>query len=301
MILSHRPYTDADLPAVQTALASWIQAAGDCGLCHVGELPDYIYRLLCGKPQEQLVRIWQIGADIVGISISHLFDNAFAVYVRPEERGSDGEIVMLETAAEIPRRSIRQQGGEETSVIIDVWDQDEIRQAQLRRIGFVEYRQWGYLTERRLSAPIPDPHLPRGFTIRSATPDDAERYIAAYNAAFQGTWRVQDYRDCVMLKPGYHPDHVRAVIAPDGRFASFTILWFDEINHVGLFEPVGTHPDFQRRGLARSLMLHCLHDMRRRGMETVKVGYDATHDAADRLYRGIGFERKYATLGYRRS
>jgi ribosomal protein S18 acetylase RimI-like enzyme len=268
-------------------------------LCHVGELPDYIYRLLCGKAQDQLVRIWQDGADIVGISISHLFDNTFAVYVRPAERGSDGEIIMLETAAAVTRRSIQQHGGEETSVIIDVWDKDEIRQAQLRRIGFAEYRVWGHLTERSLSAPIPDPQLLPGFTIRSATPDDAERYIAAYNAAFQGSWRVQDYRDCVMHKPGYHPDHVRAVVAPDGRFASFTVLWLDEINHVGLFEPLGTHPDFQRRGLARSLMLHCLHDMQRRGMKTVKVGYDATNAAADQLYRGIGFAHKYATLGYR--
>ena len=63
------------------------------------------------------------------------------------------------------------------------------------------------------------------------------------------------YRDRVMLKPGYQPEHEIIVVAADGRLAAFTTIRLDNLNNVGLFEPVGTRPVFQRRGLARAMLL----------------------------------------------
>jgi mycothiol synthase len=40
--------------------------------------------------------------------------------------------------------------------------------------------------------------------------------------------------------------------------------------------------------------------MRDLGMETARVEHDAENAAASALYRGLGFIKKYETLGYRR-
>ena len=37
-------------------------------------------------------------------------------------------------------------------------------------------------------------------------------------------------------------------------FAAACTIWFDQVNGVGLFEPVATHPDFQGRGLGKAVM-----------------------------------------------
>jgi ribosomal protein S18 acetylase RimI-like enzyme len=89
-------------------------------------------------------------------------------------------------------------------------------------------------------------------------------------------------------------------VAPDGTVASFGIVWFDDVNSVGQFEPVGTHEAFRRLGLARAVMARGLEVMARRGMTSAKVEYDATNAPAHALYTGLGFAKKYETWGFRR-
>jgi mycothiol synthase len=300
MTITCRQYTDNDLPHLQAALAGWIQEAGDCGYCHVGELVDQIYKELHGKlPRHELVQIWEDESGIIGIA-TYLFDNAFAVYTSPSYRGTAHEIEMLQAATKTTRQSMQKMGSTETSVIMDVWDCDETRKKLLRHLGFEEYKLWGYYQERSLSVPIPESKLPDNFTIRTCTLDDIERYIVAYNSAFNASWSPDDYREAVMKKVGYDPQHIIVAVAPDGQFAAFTMIWFDDLNKVGLFEPVGTHRDFHRQGLGRALMLHCLHQMKARGMETAKVGHDAENLAAQSLYQSIGFTQKYTSLGFKK-
>jgi ribosomal protein S18 acetylase RimI-like enzyme len=47
--------------------------------------------------------------------------------------------------------------------------------------------------------------------------------------------------------------------------AASTIMWLDEANSSAEFEPVGTHPSYRRRGLARAMMLHGMHRARAAG------------------------------------
>jgi mycothiol synthase len=304
MTITARPYTDNDLPQLQAALASWIQTDGDCGYCHIGELRHHIYSdlsIFAGIiPIGELVQIWEDESGIVGIAINLRFDNAFEVFTSPKYRGTDDEIKMLETAAETALRLMKQLERKETSVIIDVWDTDTTRIKLLTQLGFAEYRVWGYYNERSLNVQITELVLPEGFTIRGARPDDYERLAAVHNSAFGVNWKPEEYRDEMMLKPGYEPEREMVVVAPDGQFAAFTIMWLDTLNKVGLFEPVGTHRDFHRKGLGKALMLHVLHKMKAHGMETALVGHDAENLPATALYMSIGFNRKHTTLGYER-
>ena len=76
-------------------------------------------------------------------------------------------------------------------------------------------------------------------------------------------------------------------------------IWFDEVNLVGLFEPVETHKDFRRLGLARAVMTEGMHCIRAAGMQTAIVEHDITNHPAAALYESLGFTVAYETAGFR--
>jgi ribosomal protein S18 acetylase RimI-like enzyme len=56
-----------------------------------------------------------------------------------------------------------------------------------------------------------------------------------------------------------------------------------------LFEPVGTHPDFQRKGLGKAVMVEGMRRMKAAGMRRAVVGFDPNNAAAFALYTSMGF------------
>jgi ribosomal protein S18 acetylase RimI-like enzyme len=79
------------------------------------------------------------------------------------------------------------------------------------------------------------------------------------------------------------------VRSPDGRGAAACVIWLDPINKVGMFEPVGTHPAFQKMGLGKAVMREGLRRMKAAGMTNASVGTGADNVAAIALYRSLGF------------
>src|SRR5258706_14539858 len=74
-----------------------------------------------------------------------------------------------------------------------------------------------------------------------------------------------------MKMPQYDPQLDLMVMAPDGTPAAGCICWVDPVNRVGLFERVGTRPQFRRQGLATALMLGGLQRLGDRGMQAALV------------------------------
>ena len=105
-----------------------------------------------------------------------------------------------------------------------------------------------------------------------------------------------------MRSSSFHIERELVVVAPDGRFAAFLVYWIDPISKSGLFEPVGCHPDFQRRGLTTALMYEGLQCMAAQGMTMAIVVHEAPDDnpASAALYRSVGFTPKYGSNQYRR-
>jgi ribosomal protein S18 acetylase RimI-like enzyme len=54
---------------------------------------------------------------------------------------------------------------------------------------------------------------------------------------------------------------------------------------------VGVHPDHRRRGIARRLMLQCIDVSRQRGKARLTLETTPMMNAAQALYRSLGFER----------
>jgi ribosomal protein S18 acetylase RimI-like enzyme len=186
-------------------------------------------------------------------------------------------------------------------VLTDVFSCDLTRVRLLTQLGFERFRVWDYVNERDLDEPFDEPDVPDGFIMRGTRMSDAGQLAIARNHSFEEDWTGELYRSAVMEKPGYDPAREIVAQSPDGRIAAFTVYWVDERNKIGHFEPVGTHRDFHRRGLARAVMLHAMRQMKALGMATVTVNHNAENLAALKLYKSLGFTKRYETYGFRRS
>jgi len=207
----------------------------------------------------------------------------------------DGTFVVAETAPGGPNRvdllgwlegEMRGLGRE--SLHTHVEEGDAVRD-QLEQCG---YEPAGM--ELELVADVADepvvPALPSGFRFASLEEVDDERYIAGHRAAWSDT-RPSSYRrelhDAVRRMPQFRADLVTIALAPDGAVASCCIGWLDEQSATLEIEPLGTHRDYRRLGLANALVKEVQHRAWVNGAKRVLVWNDpTTNPAAYGLYTG---------------
>jgi GNAT superfamily N-acetyltransferase len=149
---------------------------------------------------------------------------------------------------------------------------------------------WTQLNQRDLTDLAP-PALPDGYRFHTADQVEPAAVVQAHVDAWApSTYSAESYRG-VRAAPGYRADLHVLVAAPDGTMAASTIMWLDERNRTVEFEPVGTHPDHRRRGVARAMLLHGLHLARAAGATHATVACLGApgHPAARTLYHGVGF------------
>jgi len=168
-----------------------------------------------------------------------------------------------------------------------IWseDNDKLRQGVLRRLGYAKTAKVEYQRRRSMGNPIPDVSIPDGYTIRSLLNSDdlpARSWVTwrAFHPnepddAYQG-WQ---WYDNIEKAPLYRRDLDIVAVAPDGEFAAFCTVWYDDVTCTAQFEPVGTSPEHQRRGLARAVMTEGLCRLKDLGCKFAFVGSwnDATH------------------------
>ncbi len=140
---------------------------------------------------------------------------------------------------------------------------------------------------------LPAPVLPTGFSVQGVhNLEDGQLRAQVTHAAFQfeADWDSHwaEYAQ-FMGSAVYDGQRDLFVRTPDNRGASACTIWFDPVNAIGLFEPVGTHPDFQGLGLGKAVMIEGMHRMRAAGMHRAVVGFDPNNAAALALYTSLGF------------
>jgi ribosomal protein S18 acetylase RimI-like enzyme len=194
---------------------------------------------------------------------------------------------------------MQKEGRSETPIHVEVCTENTTRVVLLEQRGFIRGEQLDdVIGMRSLTEPIPAVTLPEGFSIRPIEGlREAEKIVATQNASFGWSWTPEDYRR-VMQSPGYQAENQLVVVAPEGHFVSFCYLMFDEWNKIGMIEDVGTHPDFQRKGLARALLYDGMKRMQAKGMVSVFIPYFAADAGASGLYTSVGFRVQYRNYIY---
>ena len=191
--------------------------------------------------------------------------------------------------------SIASQFGEKEATVL-LWDDDVHRKAMLERFGYRPSDEWACLYRTDLAArETTPPRVPEGYRIRATKddPEEAHRLARLLNDAFDrdrhhageihGLWRNA---------PSYRRDLDLVAESTAGELASYVGVCWDDDNRKAIFEPVCTHPDHRRRGLARALMLEGFHRARAHGATAVDVS-TGDEDPAHALYQSVGFEHRY--------
>lgn len=303
MEIIHRPYQGLkDFIAMTSILAIGRKTDASTYYVHTGDLSWWMFYSDYDDAHWQAhVCIWERAGQTIGWTMLDPDWLSFDVYLLPELHDSPIEEHILDWSIDQLAQMVRQQGG---TKIQTVWvaehDTRRIRQMEQRGFQRSDYAMW-YL-ERPLGEALPEPMLPNGYSLRQVrgAEDIKPRAAAAHQAfasskPFEKYWlRYQRFAD----SPVYISSLDLVTVAPEGDFSSFCIAWPDPVNHVGLFEPVGTHPDFQSRGLGRAVIMEGLRQLQNWGMQRAAVCVEVTNLAAQNLYEAVGFQKQYQLYTY---
>lgn len=183
-----------------------------------------------------------------------------------------------------------------------VYEYDVYRQELLRARHYQRLDDWGTLRWLRLGRQsLPLPVLPTDYTLRATRPDhaDDQRIADLLNTAFGRDFHTAaEYATFTRLAPSFVRGLDLVAVAPDGSFSAYVGIPYDQVNRRAIFEPVCTHPNHRRRGLALALMHEGLHRLRSIGAREVTVD-TGSMDPANRLYDSVGFAERYTGYYWR--
>ena len=251
-------------------------------------------------------RLWFDAQDqVVGFAfVDHYKNLWFEFDQQAAQPDTESEIVAW--GVECVRRTIQERGKSQPLHASCRADNIE-RIALLERHGFV--RQEGHLLHmvRSLNEPIPAPQVPAGFSIRHVTGEhEVQALVALHRAAFGTENMTVKERLAMMGVPEYDSELDLLAIAPDGRFAATCMCSISQEENErtgrneGYTDPVATHPDFQRRGLARALLLAGFLKLKQRGMDVAVLGTSNENMAMRQTAQAVGFRVQSTTLWFSR-
>jgi mycothiol synthase len=250
---------------------------------------------LLGRP----VQLWEAAdGELVGYVLSEGAGDAH-LQVHPDYRYLEEEMI---TWAEAYLSAPDEDGRSGLEMVVQEYDAH--RQRLLAGRGFEKMPYGGMSRYLRLGkGEIPEPAIAEGYTLRTTHPTDladCQRIADLLNAAFNRDFHnAEEYQNFARCAPSFRQDLDLVMVAPDGSFAAYVGIPYDEANRRGIFEPVCTHPAHQRKGLARALMLEGLHRLKAIG------AVDATVDTGDMvpanaLYSAMGFTEAYRAYVWRK-
>jgi ribosomal protein S18 acetylase RimI-like enzyme len=225
-------------------------------------------------------RLWFTGDRLVAFSWPS--GRSLDVVTHPERRVLEAAILDDWVAGQADR---------DVTLSVNALDSDAPRIAALKACGFVPvaraYNVWAQtLDDLPPCLPPPD-----GYTVRSfAGEKEIASRVAAHRSAFHPSRMTIEKHRRAMASPLYRQDLDIVAVGPDGQVASYALVWFDDVNRKGLFEPVGTHADHRRRGLSRCVIQEGLRRLRALGATLAYVNSNVDDVASNALYAACGFE-----------
>ncbi len=241
---------------------------------------------------ESDVFIWEKDTGEITAVLNREAPGSVFLQVHPEYRAEELEAEMLAVAER--HLTVTDNSGRRS---LHVWAKkdDTRRQETLKKREYrisdrhkPEYQRRRILTEPITPLPVAD-----GYAIRSMGDVDEhrKRELASWRA-FHPNASDEDlepgWYQNVQRAPMYRRDLDIVAVAPNGEYAAFGTIWFDDVMRTGHFEPVGTAPQHQRCGLGKCILTEGLIRLQRLGGDLAYVG--SSSEPAHTLYASAGFE-----------
>lgn len=285
MTFNSKSYQPADLgPLVAFVAECWRTAATPSEFMCPGDLVWGVLLDANYKPEEG-VRIWEQGGELVGLVFQKRarFDPYVAPWLSPEERSALLREMVAHAEAHALALSPDPQAKLTTSAAKSNLETINVLQA----LGYTQDDFISYFLERPLDGDIPPPRLPEGFTVRHPEGHELEERVDIHREVWPPPrFTMESYLN-VRSGPLYRPDLDLVTVSPEGRFASYCIVWYDPVNQIGEFEPVGTRPTFERKGLGRAVLTEGFRRLKALGAKTACV---ASGTDTLEFYQSAGFK-----------
>ncbi len=281
----------ADLQVFAQSIRNWIPSrfenrkVGPCG-------PEY------RDEEDGLVKIWEeideanesLDPKIVAVTV--LEDSPYSyLNIHPDYDYLAPEIIL---EMEKERVAIPSTDDSDPRIVFLVEADDKRQTEVLQNLGYEDLGTYEHNRIRPLNSPIPDYGLPNGYSVRQVVlPEEYDKYRQVLSSVFSHCGRymteaaVKKYSEASF----WHEDLDLVAVAPDGSFAAFTTVRVDPASRIAEFEPVGTHPDHRKLGLARAVILEGLRRLLRYNPTLVCIPGAAANEGATRLYDSLGFSR----------
>jgi ribosomal protein S18 acetylase RimI-like enzyme len=268
-----------DLLSMQAAAS----AAFGRGVDHVGDLA-WATRGQMHAELSALVTLVESEGRLLGWTWCHS-NGSFDAVAALDENGV--EETLVQAALQTVQRCV-QYGDNFDKLSVLCAEDDHALADALRGHGFAPLDETFEVTRRSLDD-LPKPALPEEFEFAYVEDALVDERVEAHRAAFAPSRLTGGAYARVRRAWPYRAGLDRVVLAPDGRVAASCLGWLDADNGWGLLEPVGTRPEFRRRGLAAAVCLDALHRLREAGAHSAQVSCESG-SAGSATYHSIGFE-----------
>lgn len=291
----------SDLQAMYQVLQAGATANISAFYVHTGDLNWWLFYPPIGKDLFQHIAIWDDPAQpgrILGWMLVDPSWPSFDVFLQPELYGSPLATEMY-TYAEEQAANQSEHGRDKPVNKLWVAETDSFQRAHLEQRGF-QLAYWDTDFHYNLETPPPVPQIPDGYTLRLCQgPSEVSTRAAAQHRAFESQVPFEHYVERFirfMHTEAYTAALDIVAVDPDGHIGAFCIVWIDHVTRSGHFEPVGTHPDFQRKGLGKAVMFNALRRLRDLNLQYASVCTPESNISATTLYQTVGF-RPHNRLG----
>lgn len=289
MSITPRPYAGLhDLEAMKTLVVEGSRAVPGFIYPHPGDLDWWLFYGAPSRGQALSEAVWLWYDENERLN-GWVYINGcdFDMALQPELRGTafEAEVVSWTEAHLMPQAQ-----QENKPVAAAAWQSDTALCSLLEAQG---YTGSDYLIafERTLEGTLPQADLPPGFSILNRMyVNEADQRADAHANSFSPSRMTTEHYEHFMQAPGYDLELDVVVLSPHAIFAAYAMCWIDSVNHVGIFEPVGTRKDMQRKGLGKAALVEGMERMKARGMKTVHVLTWIKDTGNIAFYKSVGFE-----------
>ncbi len=240
---------------------------------------------------QKRTRLWRQGGDLVALAFVDNFNNLL-FEITPEKTNKELEDSIVDWAVACQKVLNQQRQSSDT---LDACARADatLHLRVLQEHGFIASTTRSLRYRLSLEVPLKQAPLPAGFAIRPVFGEiEAEALVNLHRAAFGTQAMTIEERLSIMRAPNYRPE--LDLVATDGRgtLAAFCIggTEEDENGINGYTDPIGTHPAFQKMGLAKALICQTAQLLKELGATCVLTGTSSENLPMQYLAQAVGFE-----------
>jgi len=240
---------------------------------------------------QQAVRLWEVERGDFAGAVWFPYDHSAALAYDPER----SQVVESMLAwAEI---RYTENGATDKRLGVEAMASNAFLEQLLQSRGYIKPEEHFLIREKALDGgqvePVP---LPTGFHVQPIeTVEELGAFLRAVEVVFNFPDPVEVYR-IVQQAPSYVPELDLILLSVDREVAAFCTAWLDRESGIAEFEPVGTMPEYRRRGLGAALLADASNRLRSAGCRKATVFSWSESPGANKLYAAagmLGMERMY--------